>query len=247
MPLISIITITYNAESTLRPTLFSVNGQTFDDYEHIIVDGASTDGTLGVLSDPSLANPRRMVQSGPDDGLYDAMNKGMGLSTGRYLLFLNAGDRLHAPDTLAVIARAITENDYPGVVYGQTDVVDAEGRFLRPRHLRAPKVLTLDSFRNGMLVCHQAFVALKRIAPLYNTRYRFSADYEWCVRCLQHSRRNVGLGDTVLVDYLSEGLTTANHRASLLERFRIMCHYYGAVPTVMRHVLFALRAVRRKF
>ena len=84
-----------------------------------------------------------------------------------------------------------------------------------------------------MLVCHQAFVALRRLTDQYDLRYRFSADYDWCIRVLQHSRNNVLFPD-VMVDYLNEGATTSNHRKSLMERFRIMCYYYGTVPTVLR-------------
>ena len=96
-----------------------------------------------------------------------------------------------------------------------------------------------------MLVCHQSFVALRRIASPYNLKYRFSADYDWCIGCLQHSRHNVGLIDTVFTDYLDEGATTRNRRASLIERFRIMCFYYGTLPTVLRHFGFAFRALAR--
>ena len=97
-----------------------------------------------------------------------------------------------------------------------------------------------------MLVCHQAFVALRRITGKYNLKYKFSADFDWCIQCLQHSRKNVGLHDTVLVDYLNEGTTTRNRFRSLLERFRIMCYYYGILPTAARHATFVVRALKRK-
>lgn len=97
-----------------------------------------------------------------------------------------------------------------------------------------------------MLVCHQAFVALRRITGYYNLKYRFSADYDWCIRCLQHSRKNVGLADTVIIDYLSEGVTTRNHKASLRERSWIMAYYYGFIPTFLRHIRFIVRAWKRK-
>ena len=170
------------------------------------------------------------------------MNKGMGLSRGKYLIFLNAGDKFHSEDSLRQITDAIRANDFPGVVYGQTNLVDSDGKYLGPRHLTAPERLTLRDFAGGMKVCHQAFVALKRIAPLYNTAWRFSADYEWCIRVLQHSRRNVYTG-TVLIDYLSEGATTRNRKASLIERYKIMCRYYGRVSTTLRHLGFAPRFV----
>ncbi len=244
-PLFTIITVTYNAAATVERTMRSVGSQTCRLYEHIIMDGASTDDTLAIVR--SLAQEgRTIIRSKPDNGLYDAMNKAQSIARGDYLIFLNAGDTFHSADTLQHIADRILENDYPGVVYGQTDLVDNDGKRIGSRHLTAPETLTLDSFKRGMLVCHQAFTVLRRIAPTYNTQYRFSADYEWCIVCLQHSRRNVYLPE-VTIDYLSEGTTTANHKASLLERFRIMCTYFGTMPTIVRHIGFALRSLKRKF
>ncbi len=184
-PLFSIITVTYNAASTLPPTLASVMEQTCDLYEMIVVDGASTDGTLDLLRECTNANLRWISE--PDKGIYDAMNKGIAMAEGEYVIFLNAGDRFASPETLQLLADAAMDDDFPGIIYGQTDIVDSDGRVLGPRHLRAPEVLTLDSFKDGMTVCHQAFVALRKITGFYNLDYRFSADYDWCIRCLQHS------------------------------------------------------------
>lgn len=242
--LISVITVTYNAADTVGRTLASVAAQSFGNYEHIIIDGSSSDGTLAVI-DNAPETVRRRVLSEPDSGIYDAMNKGIGLSRGKYLIFLNAGDCFHSADTLQVIADTILREDYPGIVYGQTVLVDDNGRCLGPRHLTAPEQLRYADFARGMLVCHQAFVVLKRIAPLYDTRYRFSADYDWCIQCLQHSRRNAYTGE-VIADYLAEGITTANRRASLRERFHIMSYYYGMWPTLFRHIGFVLRFLRHR-
>lgn len=244
-PLFSIITVTFNAATTVERTVASVASQSFRDYEHIIVDGASSDDTLERARSAASANNLRVI-SEPDRGIYDAMNKGIGLSRGKYLIFLNAGDKFHSARTLEKIAEGVSSNSLPGVVYGQTDLVDDNGAFVAPRHLTAPESLAYKDFARGMLVCHQAFVVLKRIAPLYNTDYRFSADYEWCIRCLQHSRKNVYIND-VLIDYLEQGLTTANRRASLKERFSIMCYYFGTASTIMRHVGFAFRFMHNKF
>ena len=243
VPLFTIITPTFNAASTVGRTLASVDAQTFTDYEHIVVDGASKDETLAIAG--KYKNDRRTVVSEPDAGLYDAMNKGMAQTKGLYLIFLNAGDCFHSNDTLAIIAKAIKDNNMPGIVYGQTLLVNNDGNTIGPRHLSAPENLTLASFAKGMLVCHQAFVALRKICGGYDLRYRYSADYDWCIRCLQHSKLNVGLTETVFIDYLNEGLTTANHRKSLLERFKIMCFYYGTLPTILRHIGFAFRWYRR--
>ena len=243
-PLFSIITICRNAADNLARTIASVDSQTFGDYEHIIIDGASTDSTLSILEAAS-EDAKRVIVSEPDNGIYDAMNKGQGLATGEYLIFMNAGDTFHSKDSLQIYADNAWDYDRPGIIYGQTLLVDSEGRTVGERHLTAPEHLTYKSFSQGMLVCHQAMAVLKRIAPLYNTNYRFSADYDWAVKCLQHSRLNVYTGH-IMCNYLSEGLTTANRRASLMERFRIMSYYYGFLPTVFRHLGFARRFMRYK-
>ncbi len=242
-PLFSIITVTYNAADTLPATLKSVSEQSCRLFEHIIMDGASKDNTIKVAEDACIKEMR--LFSSPDNGLYDAMNKAMDVATGEYLIFLNAGDSFHTPDTLQLIADTIMDNDFPGIVYGQTQLVDAQRRRIGDRHLTAPEQLTLKSFANGMVVCHQAFIVLRRIAGEYDLSYRFSADYEWCIRCLQHSRNNIYIDDTI-IDYLSEGLTTANRKASLKERFLIMCHYYGTISTIMRHLSFIPRFIRQQ-
>lgn len=246
-PLFSIITITFNAGSTLPPTLQSVDSQTFTDFEHLIIDGASTDGTVALASASrdTEAGRRRFVFSEPDKGLYDAMNKGLDRARGTYVLFLNAGDSFAAPDTLARYAAAAGKD--VDIIYADTQLVDSQRRVVGPRHLSVPERLTFKSFARGMLVCHQAFCMRREDAPRYDLRYRFSADYEWCLRCLQETpvarTRNL---HTVAINYLTDGLTDKNHKASLKERYRIMCRYYGYLPTLLRHVGFALRAAKRR-
>lgn len=235
-PLFSIITITFNAAATLPATLKSVEQQSFADYEYLVVDGASTDGTVAIARASSAVTS---VTSEPDRGLYDAMNKGLRRATGRYLIFLNAGDALHAPDTLQKIARSVEET-HPDIVYGETALVDAQRTFIAMRRLQAPDVLSVKSFRMGMLVCHQAFVVRRAIAPEYDLHYRFSADYDWCIRCMQVAKTITNTHE-ILIDYLNEGVTTANRKASLRERYAIMCRYYGTLPTFLRHLWFAVR------
>lgn len=242
-PLFSIITVTFNAESTLPPTLSSLHEQTFSDFEHIVVDGCSNDLTIKIAKERSL--PQSHIISEPDKGIYDAMNKGLRCASGKYLIFLNAGDSFHSPATLEYIAKSIKDNDCPDIVYGQTQLVDENRGFIAPRHLYAPEKLTLDSFSKGMLVCHQAFIAKKEITPEYDLSYRFSADYDWCIRCLQKSSSNIYIPQ-ILIDYLSEGTTTANHWASLRERYTIMCKYYGSTRTLLNHILFVPRYILNK-
>ncbi len=243
LPLISVITITYNAAETLPLTMESVAEQSFTDFEHIVVDGASTDDTIMIAR--KMGTPSLRIISEPDKGLYDAMNKGIKLAHGRYLLFLNSGDKFHASDTLQAYADAI-ERKGPDIIYGDTDIVDIEGKRIGPRHLSAPAILTVGSFSQGMLICHQAFMVRKDIAPLYDTDYRFSADYDWCIRCIKASRAGDRVNlRRVTIDYLADGMTDKNKKASLMERFKIMATHYGTMKAIGQHLSFIPRAIKR--
>lgn len=255
----SIITITYNAQSVLQPTLDSVASQSFRDVEHIIVDGASKDSTLSIAGNYAKqvegTGINVVIKSERDRGIYDAMNKGLQMATGNYVVFLNAGDRLASPETLYNINKVIEQNANPDVVYGDTDLIDAEGSYLGQRHLSTPKVLTWRSFRHGMVVCHQAFYVRRTLAQqhAYDLGYRFSADVDWCIRCMKDAHKLVRVeqnppsqrGEVVAL-YLREGTTTANRKASLIERFNVMRKHYGIVSTIIMHLWFCVRGILKK-
>lgn len=255
----TIVTITYNAERVLQRTLDSVLAQTYEGVEHLIVDGASKDGTLQLAEqykakgDASDSGHKVIILSEPDHGIYDAMNKGLTQASGDYIVYMNAGDFFPHEDTLEKIVQhcqlsELPTDELPGVLYGNTDIVDDEGHFLHPRKHQPPQQLSWRSFRQGMLVCHQAFYARTDIAKnqQYDTRYRFSADVDWCIRVMKETER-MGLRlcntNMVIANYTEEGATTKNHHASLWERFRVMAHHYGWVQTVVLHCWFVVRAV----
>lgn len=243
-PKFSIITVTFNASSVIEPTLQSVVGQTYRNFEYLLIDGASTDDTVAKVRQ-SAVSPVRIV-SEPDKGLYDAMNKGIRLATGDYLCFLNAGDAFHAPDVLERMVKAIeNEKQLPCVLYGETAEVDAERRFVRMRRLKAPDRLHWTSFKQGMLVCHQAFFARRDLVPMYDLRYRYSADVDWCIKVMKRASRMVNVRFTI-IDYLQNGLSLQNHRASLMERFNVMKNHYGLFSTICHHAWFVVRAVIKK-
>ena len=256
----TIVTITYNAEKVLQRTLDSVLSQTYEGVEHLIVDGASKDGTLLLAeqykakSDASESGHKVIILSEPDRGIYDAMNKGLTQASGDYIVYMNAGDFFPHADTLEKIVQHCQLNEQPtdelpGVLYGNTDIVDGEGHFLHPRRLQPPAKLTWKSFRNGMLVCHQAFYARTDIAKnqQYDTRYRFSADVDWCIRVMKETER-MGLAlcntEMVVANYTEEGATTQNHQASLKERFDVMRRHYGLFCTLAMHAWFVIRSHR---
>lgn len=243
-PKFSIITITYNAASVIEPTLESVAAQTYRNFEYLLIDGGSSDDTV-VKAQASGIEFAHIV-SERDNGLYDAMNKGIKLAKGDYLCFLNAGDAFHSSDTLDKIVAAIPDGtSLPDILYGETAEVDENRNFVRMRRLQAPEKLHWTSFKQGMLVCHQAFYARRDLVPMYDLKYRLSADVDWCIKIMKRSENMVNVGFTV-VDYLQNGLSLQNHRASLIERFKIMCKHYGVFSTVAHHIWFVLRAVIKK-
>lgn len=239
-PSISIITVCYNAASDLERTIQSVHSQTYPYLQYIVVDGASTDHTPLVLK--QYHNNIDTLISEPDHGIYDAMNKGMKYATGDYLCFMNAGDTFHSETTLADVFGQLPCGSMPGVIYGDTDLVDSTGTFIRKRRLTPPEVLTAKSFQKGMLVCHQSFYARRDLALPYDLSYRFSADIDWCIKVLKQSSHNHNTHMT-LTDYLHIGTTTHNHKASLKERFKIMVKHYGILSTLIHHAFFALRTL----
>ncbi len=227
MKSLSVITVTYNAG-------------TYPYVEHIIVDGKSKDNTVALIQ--LYENPKLKWISEPDSGLYDAMNKAVTMATGDYLCFLNAGDMFFLAETVEKMMNSFQPSSAPDILYGETAIVDNNGTFLRMRRLKAPETLSWESFKQGMLVCHQAFIVKRTIFEPYDLNYRFSADVDWCIRLMKKSRR-IHNTHLTLINYLDEGVTTANRKASLKERYRIMVKYYGQVSTFLHHVWFVVRAI----
>lgn len=254
----TVATCTFNAEPVLQRTLDSVRHQSYAHVEHLILDGLSKDGTIGMAmaykakSDKEENGHEIVIIPEKDGGLYDAMNKGIRHATGTYMVFLNAGDTFPSKDTLEIIAASVGEGEQlPGVLYGDTDIVDNDGRFLRHRRLSPPKKLSWKSFKWGMLVCHQAFYARTDIAKLtpYNLDYHFSADVDWCIRIMKEcGRRRLPLRNVheVIANYLDGGMSIKNHKASLQERFAVMASHYGYAQTLLLHAWFAIRSLTKK-
>lgn len=242
-PKFSIITVTYNAADVLERTIKSVIAQSYNNYEYILIDGQSKDNTMDIVN--QYRNYFAQIVSEPDHGIYDAMNKATRLATGDFLCFLNAGDKLHDQDTLKLAVYSIHGNKLPDIIYGETIIVNKKEEIIGMRRLSAPSSLRWTSFKTGMRVCHQAFWANKEKVVPYNLTYRFSADFDWCIRVMKRSKvmHNTHL---ILIDYLKEGATTYNHKASLNERFRVMSHHYGLFTTILCHFWFVVRLMFKK-
>lgn len=232
---ISIITVVYNGEKHIGRTIESVLGQSYSSIEYIIVDGKSTDGTLKVIE--SYQGIHKLI-SEPDQGLYDAMNKGLKAATGAYVWYLNSGDQVYESDTVEKMVEGM--KGYPDIIYGGTMIIDEAQNEVGDRRLSPPAQLSWKSFRQGMVVCHQSILVKRELAPDYNLEYRFSADIDWAIRASKKAAL-IHNSHLVLSRFLEGGMTDHNIKAGLKERFRIMTRYYGRIPTILRHFLFGIR------
>ena len=183
---ISVITVCYNAAATLERTIQSVAEQTHPHVEYIVVDGASTDGSLAIV-DRYAGRIARFVTE-RDRGIFDAMNKGIALATGDVVYFLNADDYFVDARVLADVAAAFGEDASRSFVYGDVLLNDEpKGRLSFPA--RAFTTRSISEFLHNSF-CHQAVFAKRTLfAQLgsFDERYRYSADYEWIIRAFKQN------------------------------------------------------------
>jgi glycosyltransferase involved in cell wall biosynthesis len=234
-PTISFITVVYNDLAHIETTILSVLNQTYPRIEYVIVDGGSDDGTMEVIG---KYREKARVISEPDQGLYDAMNKGLHLATGDYVWYLNSGDQVFSPDTVEQMVGGM--DGWPDVVYGGTMIIGEDGKEIGDRRLKPPARLTWRSFRKGMIVCHHSLVVRRSIAVNFNLDYAISADIDWAIRSTKNAA-TIQPSGLVLSRFLEGGLSGTHIKKGLKERFRIMCKYYGLFPTIFRHFLFGFR------
>lgn len=243
MPKLSIITITYQAEAYIERTLNSVFEQgCAEEIDYIVVDGASKDQTLSIIE----ANKTQINQviSEKDKGIYDAMNKGIKLAKGEYILFLNAGDTFASANTLKNLLQELAGN--PDVLYGEAVFVNNEGQSLGLRSEvtphRLPAQLSWRDFKNGMLVCHQAFIAKRSIAPLFNLEYRLSSDIDWEIQVLKKSSVILKSSGPIC-NYLMGGASVQNLKKSWEERYQVLKSHFGFLPNLINHLVIITRGL----
>lgn len=244
-PLISIITVTYQAETVLARTIDSILGLNYGNLEYIIIDGGSKDNTIQIVKTYAEKFKSKNIVfkwlSETDNGLYDAMNKGLKMAEGDYVWFMNAGDKVASENCLL----KIDFNSMPDFIYGETLIVDEMGEILGERRLKAPQILNWTNFRMGMLVCHQSMIVKRKTAPEFDLNYRYSSDFDWSIKCLK-AAKNIYNANGILSHFLDGGVSKKKMRASLKERFKIMSKNYGFLNTAFRHVWFAIRAISFK-
>lgn len=243
MPQLSIITITYQAEAYLERTLQSVFEQDCaSEIDYIVVDGASKDKTLEIIN--AHQSQINQVISEKDRGIYDAMNKGIALAKGDYILFLNAGDTFASAETLKILLQELDKK--PDVLYGEAVFVNNEGQHLGLRSEvtphRLPSALSWRDFRYGMLVCHQAFIAKRSISPLFDLKYKLSSDIDWEIKVLKKSN-SIIKSEVPICYYLMGGASVQNLKLSWQERYEVLKSHFGLINNLFNHLIIIARGV----
>ena len=201
---VTIVTVCYNAESLIEETMRSVFEQNYTDMEYIIVDGASNDCTLDVVSKVCKDYPDKKVRciSEPDKGIYDAMNKAIDMANGEWINFMNAGDTFYDLKTLSKIFRSkVSEN--VSAIFGNSRFVD---KVSREKHFVVSSTEGLGIY---MPNCHQAaFVRTEElIANNFRTDYKMISDFIFFYH-LKKSGKQFLLSDEIIVDYDANGLSS---------------------------------------
>lgn len=243
-PTLSIITVCFNAEKTIESTIQSVVTQTFPDIEYIIIDGASGDETLGRIN--KYKNRIAKIISEKDNGLYDAMNKGLRYATGDYVLFLNADDALYSSETIEEVFNCCENAD---VYYGEAMIVDDKGKALGLRSVKTPhqvpEYLTWKSLRWGMVISHQAFIIRRSLALPYDLQYRICADIDWMIRCLKQCKSICNTRE-IICNFRAGGASRIHQKSAWRERYKIFNKHYGAVNNLINHIFIFFRYIIHK-
>lgn len=233
LPKLSVITIVYNNVKDIERTMLSILNQTYSNIEYIVIDGASNDGTLEIIK--KYENRIVKLISEKDKGIYDAMNKGLALATGDYVLFMNSGDEIYELETVEKIFATAPNAD---IYYGETEMYDENWNSLGRRRHQAPEYFNWESFKYGMSISHQAIYIKRSLTEPYNLQYKYSADIDWIIKIAKKASSIVNT-HLYVAKYLVGGMSKKKHHESLKERFQIFSHYYGLVSNIINHIVIA--------
>jgi glycosyltransferase involved in cell wall biosynthesis len=233
LPKLSVITIVYNNVRDIERTMLSVLNQSYGNIEYILIDGASNDGTLEIIN--KHKDRIAKLVSEKDKGIYDAMNKGLALATGDYVLFMNSGDEIYDKETVKRIFATAPGAD---IYYGETEMYNENWQSLGRRRHQAPEHFTWQSFKYGMNISHQAIYIKRSLTEPYDLRYKYSADIDWIIKIAKKASSIVNT-HLYVAKYLVGGMSKKKHRESLKERFHIFSHYYGLAANIINHIIIA--------
>lgn len=201
---ISVITVCYNSENTIEHTIKSVIGQTYGNIEYVIIDGKSSDNTLSIIG--RYKDKITKVISEKDNGIYDAMNKGVAYSTGDYLFFLNADDKFYDNYVIEKIVSRLSEHA-TDFIYGNLNVVnkDKNTSFIKKQD-KLNKIYLLKN-----TPCQPTLFSHRRVferCGIFNTDYKIVSDYEWILKAILEYKVSCQYVDVVINNFNIGGMST---------------------------------------
>lgn len=232
---ISIITVCYNSAQTIGDTLRSVRDQTFDNAEHIVVDGQSKDNTLSVIETEGRHVTKLVSEA--DKGIYDAMNKGIALATGEIIGFINADDFYASPDALAKVASVFSDPNVDAC-YGDLCYVKQENTSALVRYWKSSKFHP-GAFESGWCPPHPTFFVRRAVYQRFggfDLSYKIAADVELMIRFLEVHRIRAKYIPAVLVKMRMGGTTNKNLGNIVRQNREILraLHSHGLKSAVWR-------------
>ena len=246
---VSVITIVFNLEAEIEKTIQSVINQTFQNVEFIVVDGGSSDGTLHIIE--KYKNRINTFITGPDKGLFDAMNKGLTCVSGDYVIFMNGGDRFYSHETLATVVKElddIGDDSLPGLIYGHAMEESKDGRTLFLKRSRSPKVKWW-----GMFTHHQAMMYNMSVIRKYGIRYdlkvKIGSDYKFTLEFLNHTGKTFAMNEPLCV-FRQGGISHKRWKTALKEQWwirrRILKHTV-ALTSLIYFLQWIVTMIRKYF
>lgn len=237
-PLLSIITVTYNAESAIEKTIKSVITQRFENFEYIVIDGQSTDNTLSILKKYEDRISRLVVEK--DKGIYDAMNKGLRYANGEFVTFLNSGDYYVDENVLSQVSNYLNQKNK--LVYGDSIVFSEKRKF--SKYLKS-RIITNKSIRRDFPACHQSMFVKKSAANFYDLSYRIKADYKWLVDIVSKASNDELCKINVPIVYYSiEGFSHKQFKKNLKELALLHYREFGITRVLLNFDIYAFRILR---
>ncbi len=222
--ILSIITINRNNAAGLEKTMRGVAAQTFGDFEYVVVDGASTDKSVEVIRsfEASFGGRLKWI-SEPDKGIYNAMNKGIGMASGDYLQFLNSGDCLASNDVMERMAGALSKNEYPSILYGNLLKDMPGGKVWRNKGF-AGKPITFLGFYTGSLNHPSSYIkrSLFEKYGQYDENLKIVSDWKWFIQSIILGGEKPVYADIDVTLFDTSGISETNTTLNSVERKRVL-------------------------
>jgi glycosyltransferase involved in cell wall biosynthesis len=215
MPLLSIITINMNNSAGLERTLRSIADQTFTDFEHLVIDGGSTDGSRELIQ--QHASRLAYWCAEPDEGVYHAMNKGIRAAKGIYLLFLNSGDHLCAPNTLQELSPCLDKR--AAILYGNIRMIkpNGTGKLVRcPNTINGPFLVNYSLPHPATFIMREALI----YNDMYDKTYTIAGDYDFFVKALLNHHMSYRRIPHTVANFHTDGLSSKKENKAIIRRER---------------------------